>query len=143
MMPIAPSVGQSCVFFSQYRSSRMVNSSVKRRSAMNMGTFSPAVPAAFKIQGRPRRPALPACAQPHTQLCKPWRWEPRRTYEPAHHVHNVDERQWCNAPHVLKAELRPCDQVADGRDKAHLEERHGERKVKLIGCEDGLQKSST
>lgn len=45
MMPMADSVGQSWLFFSQYRSSRMVNSSVKRRSAMNMGTFRPAVPA--------------------------------------------------------------------------------------------------
>lgn len=45
MMPMADSVGQSWLFFSQKRSSRMVNSSVKRRSAMNMGTFRPAVPA--------------------------------------------------------------------------------------------------
>lgn len=56
IMPIAPSVGQSWIFFSQKRSSRMVKSRVKRRRAMNMGTLRPAVPEGWAqpCEGRGR-----------------------------------------------------------------------------------------
>jgi hypothetical protein len=45
MIATAPSVERSCRLAIMTRSSTIVHSSVKRRSAMNMGTFSPAVPA--------------------------------------------------------------------------------------------------
>lgn len=44
MMPMAPRVGQSCVFFSQYLSSKIVKRRVKRRNAINIGTLRPPVP---------------------------------------------------------------------------------------------------
>lgn len=57
-------VDRSCVFLSQKRSSMIVNSSVKRRSAMNMGTFSPAVPAGEEDEGFPVAVGRRLTAQP-------------------------------------------------------------------------------
>ncbi len=45
MMATAPSVDLSCFFCIMKRSKIMVQKSVKRRKAINMGTLSPPVPA--------------------------------------------------------------------------------------------------
>jgi hypothetical protein len=45
MTPTAPIVERSWRLAMSTRSSTIVHSSVKRRSAMNIGTFSPPVPA--------------------------------------------------------------------------------------------------
>lgn len=69
MMPIALKVGQSWIFFSQKRSSRMVKSRVKRRSAMNIGTFSPAVPAG---QQASRQPLWLTSGKAGRHVAAPW-----------------------------------------------------------------------
>ena len=48
MMPTAPMVDLSCFLPIMKRSNTMVHSRVKRRRAMNIGTFRPAVPAASR-----------------------------------------------------------------------------------------------
>jgi len=45
MMPTAPMVDLSCFFDIMNRSKTIVQSRVKRRRAINIGTFRPAVPA--------------------------------------------------------------------------------------------------
>ena len=65
MMPTAPMVDLSCLLPIMKRSNTMVHSSVKRRRAMNIGTFRPAVPVASSLlEGLARDSYLP----PNTAL---------------------------------------------------------------------------
>jgi hypothetical protein len=160
-------VGQSWLFFSQYRSNRMVNSSVKRRSAINMGTFNPAVPAPRKArQAKGERLRAHATAEQeeqhtvgatnHLQLrslnhaghiceepCPATLLLPPTvppTNQAAHHVHHVDHGQGCQLLHQRHGEYGAGHHIADWCDEGHLQERHCQRVMESEVGEHGLQR---